>query len=122
MKVIFVDDDPDMREIVGLSLGLHEGLCVRIQENAQAAISCAVEWCPDVLLTDLNMPDMDGAALMGVLRADPRTEKIPVVILTARSDPVTRDELMMLGAMAILEKPFNPRTLASDLVHLMSDT
>lgn len=122
MKVVFVDDDPDMREIVGLSLSLREGLDVRIQENARDAISCAVEWCPDVLLTDLNMPDMDGAALMGVLKADPRTDKIPVVILTARADPVTREELMRLGALAILEKPFNPRTLASDLVYLMSVT
>lgn len=119
MKVIFVDDDPDIRDIVSLALKVYSGMDVRTHDSVGQAIASAVEWQPDLVVTDLNMPGKDGAALLAALKSDPRTRDIPVVFLTAGSTPATRDFLLQAGARAILEKPFDPRSLGQELAGLV---
>jgi len=120
MKVVFVDDDPDIRDIVELALKLYSDIDVRTEADVQQAITCAIEWQPDLVVTDLNMPGLDGTALLAYLKENPRTQQIPIVFLTANSNRATRDELLASGALAILEKPFDPRSLGNELVALIS--
>lgn len=121
MKVVFVDDDQDLRDIVELALQMYGGFDVRPQRDVRQAIQCAIEWQPDLIVTDLNMPEMDGASLLAALKGDPRTLQIPVVFLTAGCSRATRESLLDAGAMAILEKPFDPRSLGSELARLVRD-
>ena len=119
MKVVFVDDDPDIREIVALALKVYSGIEVRAYGSVVQAIASAIAWKPDLVVTDLNMPGMDGSALLAALKSDSRTCQIPVVFLTAGSNPATCDSLLQAGARAILAKPFDPRSLGQELLGLI---
>lgn len=76
-------------------------------------LTVAPEWQPDLILLDVMMPLMDGPTAFGNLRDQPETRDIPVVFITARTQPREVEELMKLGASGVIAKPFDPMTLAS---------
>jgi len=71
----------------------------------------ALEHCPDLILLDLNLPDLNGDQVLAELRANPRTFSIPVVMLTADNRPATRERMLAAGASAFLAKPVEVRAL-----------
>jgi CheY-like chemotaxis protein len=73
----------------------------------------AAEWLPDLILLDVMMPAMDGPATLARLRDDKRTAGIPVVFMTARAQAREIRLLSSLGAAGVMEKPFDPMTLAA---------
>ncbi len=74
----------------------------------------------DLLITDLNMPEMDGKDLLIRVKASPKTTDIPVVVVTSAGNPAKEKELMSLGALAVLTKPVTPADLLSKLEPLIS--
>src|ERR1700681_3026453 len=98
LRVLHVDDEPDVRELVEISLALDPGLIVRGCESGQEAIDAVNEWSPDVILLDAVMPGMDGAGTLTRLRQDPRTAGIPIVFLTAHTSSREVVHLFVLGA------------------------
>src|ERR1700710_2245642 len=70
---------------------------------------------PDIILLDVMMPVMDGAATLARLRANPVTAGIPVVFMTARAQSRELDLFRSLGAVGVIPKPFNPMTLAASV-------
>ncbi|MDR1709816.1 MAG: response regulator, partial [Candidatus Accumulibacter sp.] len=66
---------------------------------------------PDIILLDINMPGMDGYAAMKILKSNPKTQDIPVIFLTAKTDPESEMKGLELGAMDYVSKPFNQRLL-----------
>jgi two-component system, OmpR family, response regulator len=119
LKILYVDDEADMREIVSLSLRLRADIDVRTSPDAACALRDAVEWQPNLVLTDVNMPGTDGVALLAALQRDTRTAAIPVVFLTAMHDADDLAALLSAGALAVLGKPFDPVTLGLQVVRLM---
>ncbi|HEY2137218.1 MAG TPA: response regulator [Xanthobacteraceae bacterium] len=112
LRVLYVDDEPDIREVVELSLSLDPGLAVRTCASGEEASVAAADWSPDLILCDVMMPVMDGPAMLAHLRQDPRTARIPVVFMTARAQPKEIEHFMSLGASGVIGKPFDPMTLA----------
>jgi CheY-like chemotaxis protein len=111
-RILHVDDEPDIREIVDMSLGLNAEFEVRACASGVDAIAMAAEWSPFLILLDVMMPGMDGPTTLTHLRKDPRTADIPVLFMTARAQEREVQQLIALGAQGVISKPFDPMTLA----------
>jgi CheY-like chemotaxis protein len=111
-RILHVDDEPDIREIVDLSLSLSSEFQVRACASGNDALAAAAEWSPELILLDVMMPHMDGPTTLSCLRKDPKTADIPVLFMTARAQPREVEQFIALGAKGVISKPFDPMTLA----------
>jgi CheY-like chemotaxis protein len=115
VRILHVDDEPDIREIVEISLGLNPDFEVRACACGADAVATAAEWSPSLILLDVMMPGMDGPTTLTHLRKDPRTADIPVLFMTARAQACEVQQFIVLGAQGVISKPFDPMTLASSV-------
>ena len=113
--MLHVDDEPDIREVVKISLGLDPEFSTRSCASGQEALGAAADWAPDIILLDVMMPVMDGTATLANLRENPLTAGIPVVFMTARAQSRELDLFRSLGAVGVIPKPFDPMTLAASV-------
>ena len=112
-RVLHVDDDPDIGDVVGLSLGLDPDLTLKSCAKGDEVFAIARDWAPDIILCDVRMPSVDGPAVLARLRANTSTSHIPLIFMTASARSRELEELKILGAVAVIVKPFNPATLAA---------
>lgn len=117
--VLLVDDEPDIRTIAELSLQEIGGWQVVLAESGPRALELASERRPDVILLDVMMPGMDGPTVLSRLREEPATARIPVVFLTAKVQKAEVERYVALGAAGVIHKPFDPLTLADELVGIL---
>ena len=106
MRVLHVDDESDVREIVQLSLELDKNLVVKCFSSAQDAITALAQWRPDVILLDVMMPGLDGSEVAARLQDSPTMKNIPVVFLTAavkKAEVGAREGT--IGGLPYLAKP-----------------
>ncbi len=115
-RILIADDEPELRALLQRYLGEH-GLAVRAVADAAAAEKLLARERFDVLALDVMMPGEDGLALCKRLRA--QGEKVPILMLTARGDPIDLVLGLELGADDYLPKPFNPRELLARLQALV---
>jgi CheY-like chemotaxis protein len=113
--VLYVDDEPDIREVAALALGLDPALHVRLAASGAEALRAVRDAPVDVIMLDVMMPGMDGPAVLERLRGEPATAATPVVFITARTNGQDRERLLQLGALAVIAKPFDPMMLAKEL-------
>lgn len=113
IRILHVDDEPDIRAVVELSLGLDPDFVTRGCGSGGEALAIAADWKPDLVLLDLMMPIMGGMAIMSRLRID-GNRSLPVVFLTAFRKAQESD-FRSLGATGVIFKPFEPRTLAASV-------
>jgi two-component system OmpR family response regulator len=115
IRILHVDDEPDIREVVEMSLGLDPAFVTRQCGSGKEALAVAAEWMPDFILLDVMMPVMDGPATLAQLRGDNRTANIPVIFMTARAQAREVDHFRALGAVGVIAKPFDPMTLSASV-------
>jgi CheY-like chemotaxis protein len=115
MKILVIDDEDDIRRISRLALGRVGGMQVLDAASGIEGIAKAVAETPDAILLDVMMPEHDGPETLGLLRADPRTARIPVIFLTAKAMAAEVERLRALGADGVLTKPFDPMSLAASV-------
>lgn len=109
---LVVEDSKTMRNMLTESLLRIPGMKVVEADNGLAGIRAMAAQQFDLVVTDLNMPVMDGLKLVRHVRGDPRHEKTPIVIITTENAPNDRDRAMALGANAYIEKPIQaPRVI-----------
>lgn len=108
--VMTVDDSRTMRDMVSFTLR-KAGFDVSEAEDGQHALSALKARPVDVIITDLNMPNMDGVSLIRALRADPKFRATPILMLTTESDSTKKNEGKTAGATGWLVKPFDPDKL-----------
>jgi two-component system OmpR family response regulator len=113
IRILHVDDETDIREVVEVSLGLDPAFATRNCGSGKEAVSVAAEWQPDLILLDVMMPVMDGPATLVRLRDNAATANIPVIFMTARAQAREVDHFRSLGAIGVIPKPFDPMTLAA---------
>jgi CheY-like chemotaxis protein len=114
-RVLHVEDEPDIREVVEVALSLDPDFETRSCCSGQEALTLAVDWAPDIILLDVMMPVMDGPATLLHLRENAKTAGIPVVFVTARAQSRELDLFRALGAIGVIPKPFDPMTLAASV-------
>ncbi len=110
-RVLVVDDNRDMREYVRRLLSTH--FAVTTAENGKTALEKIASDPPDLVLTDIMMPEMDGFELLAALRADPAANTIPVILISARTGEEATVEGLSAGADDYLVKPFTAHELAA---------
>ena len=118
-RVLVVDDDDAIREVAQAALELIAGWQVEVATTGQEAVDRCVADPPDVVLLDVMMPVMDGPTTFARLQADPRTQDVPVVLLTAKVQPAERRRWEGLGVAGVLTKPFDPLLLSSEVADLL---
>ncbi len=119
LHVMFADDEPDIREIIDMSLALDPLFVLRGCASGNEALTTALAWRPDLILLDVMMPVMDGPMTLSQLRQNRSTAPIPVVFMTARTQTREVEQFKVLGAAGVIAKPFDPMALASAVRHFV---
>jgi two-component system chemotaxis response regulator CheY len=120
-RVLIVDDSPAMRGFVHRVLdasGLEVGVVFEAGDGMEALDLLAREWV-DVILTDINMPRMDGAALVSRLAQSPAYAAVPVIVVSTDATSARRENLFALGVRGYLAKPFTPEMLREEIEKVM---
>lgn len=115
--ILVVEDDATVRELLKYRLG--KTYDVFTAENGEEALSRVEDTVPDLIISDIMMPEMDGFALQSALQADKNTRVIPFIFLTARADEEARQEGERKGVDDYITKPFDMETLLSRVERLL---
>ena len=107
-KILIVEDERDIVELLRYNLR-QENFKVDTVRNGADALQRAVDKPPDLILLDLMLPEVDGLIVCRLLKNDPRTKNIPIVMLTAKDEESDRVAGLELGADDYITKPFSPR-------------
>jgi class 3 adenylate cyclase len=107
-RVLYVDDDADIQQVVAMSLEIDGGFEVRTCGSGAEAITIARTFRPDLILLDVMMPEMNGYQVLEQLKADPDLRAIPVIVLSALDEIGSVVRCIELGAEDYLPKPFDP--------------
>src|SRR6185312_14662480 len=108
-RILFVEDEPMLRE--HLAEALSEEYCVDTAGTGKEALTVVLRAKPDLVVTDIVMPEMDGVELLKTLRSAPSTQAIPVLLLSGRAPEEQRVEGFRQGADGYLAKPYSEREL-----------
>lgn len=117
-KILLVDDEPGLREAVQAYLE-DSGFDVNVASNANQGWDILQSYLPDLVITDIMMPQIDGYQFLQKLREDPRFKALPVVFLTAKGMTTDRIQGYQAGCDAYLSKPFDPEELVAIVENLL---
>lgn len=120
-RILFVDDDPHMLETLDKSAQLfgHQAIIAKCGEEA---LKLAIAQSPDLIMTDMMLPDMNGLVLLDQLRQNDATASIPVVVLSASPEVDLARLSEQAGADSYLSKPVRLQTLQNVIEHYTSGT
>jgi DNA-binding response OmpR family regulator len=119
MRILVVDDDTRLTELLKLVFEC-QGFGVTIANNGWQTLEILETELPEAILLDLMMPGMSGLEVCASIRANPRTANIPIIVLTARSSPESKRELLAAGATLYLVKPVRPTELINHIREAVS--
>jgi CheY-like chemotaxis protein len=119
-KVLVADDEIHIIHVVAIKLR-NNGYEVIAANNGAEAYDLACRERPDVVVTDYQMPVMTGIELITKLRQEEKTRDIPVILLTARSFAVTREQQESLNVSSCLSKPFSPKELLKSIQDILHE-
>ncbi|MEL6331723.1 MAG: response regulator [Cyanobacteria bacterium J06626_26] len=118
-KILVVDDHPDLRRYVA-SILQRQGHHISTAQNGATGLAVARQVQPQLIITDLMMPQVSGLELIQQVRLDPQLQGIPIILLTANVDDDTRLEGTEQGADAYISKPFKDRELLAEVRNLLA--
>ena len=122
MKTILVaDDQPIMRLVVRTMLGTNLDYQVREAVNGAEALALAREHRPDLVLLDVEMPEMSGPEVCTVLKGSPETRDIPVLMMSATEAADVQGYGLMAGSDGFFKKPFTPEALRTRMKELLGE-
>ncbi len=112
--ILYVEDNPDNRNLLRRIL-MAEGFEITLAETADRAFKILESFHPDIILTDINMPDMDGYTLTAKIRAMPNMTGIPIVALTANVMKGDKEKSLEAGCDGYIQKPIDIDTIAAQV-------
>lgn len=110
IKIMVVEDEAPIQELLQFNLERNK-YRVKVVDSGEEAISEAVQFQPDLILLDIMLPGADGLEVCKQLKANPKTERIPIIMLTALCEEADIVTGLELGADDYITKPFSPRVL-----------
>ena len=120
MKKILMVDDVSTNIKCVLEV-LKDKYQVATAKNARLALELLAEINPDLIILDINMPDMDGFELLEIIKAKKEYENIPVIFLTAENDVQSEEKALGMGAAGYIMKPFGPMILLSRIDEILAE-
>ncbi|HNQ87365.1 MAG TPA: response regulator transcription factor [Verrucomicrobiota bacterium] len=118
-KILVVDDEPDAVELVAFNLR-QAGFEVATAADGAEALKKARAWIPDLVVLDVMLPELDGFEVCKLLRRDPATAGVAILMLTAKAEELDRVLGLELGADDYLTKPFSPRELVLRIRNILA--
>ena len=113
-RALIVDDEPHIRQVGKWALDF-VGCAVVEATNGREAWQAIQKQLPDVLISDIKMPELDGIELVRLIRETPETQNLPIIIISAQSLEFTAEEESVLASCQVIEKPFSPSRLAREV-------
>lgn len=110
-KVLVVEDSPAMRALVGSTIESVEGVEVTEAVSGFEALKVLPRESFDLIVTDINMPDINGLELINFVKKNPNYREVPLIIISTEGTDRDREKGLKLGAVAYLTKPFEPQEL-----------
>ena len=106
-RVLIIDDEAEFTRLLRMNLEKVGGFAVRVENSSENAMETAREFSPDVILLDIVMPGLDGGDLCVRFQADPKLQKVPVIIVSAlvSNDETSQDAVAVSGDQIIVAKP-----------------
>jgi CheY-like chemotaxis protein len=118
-RVLVVDDEPSVRDLLRVNLEL-EGYDVVAASGGAEALELVASEHPDAVVCDLMMPGVDGMTVLRTLRGDPKTSKIPFVVVSAKAMRSDIKVALEAGADRYITKPFDPQDLVDAVAEVLS--
>lgn len=118
-RLLVIDDEHPLRRVIQLTLKMTAGWEVLTASSGQEGIETAATEQPDAIILDVMMPEMDGLTTLTYLRANQLTQDIPIILLTAKVQVAEQQPFMQSGVAAVIVKPFDPTTLASQIAQIL---
>jgi len=118
-KILVVDDEAALRELLTVNLEM-DGFEVVKACDGTDGVQQSLSQKPHMLILDLNMPGMDGFEVCRRLKSDPQTRSIPILVLSAYSQPEIKKRAFDLGATAYMEKPANLVELSNEVHRILN--
>jgi DNA-binding response OmpR family regulator len=118
LTVLVIDDDPVILELLRVNFEI-EGFDVVTAKDGDEGFALASKLQPDIVISDIMMPRRDGLQLLRDLKADPRTEDLPVILLSAKAQKSEVEHGLDMGADDYITKPFDPIQLIDRLNAVM---
>jgi len=109
-RILIVEDSPTMRKLIRSALE-EGGYRVAESEDALQALAVVQEVAPDLVITDVNMPDVDGISMVSQMRTFPAFRSVPILVLTTESSEEAKERGRLAGATGWITKPFDPAQL-----------
>ncbi|QLE40860.1 response regulator [Nostoc sp. C052] len=118
-RILIIDDEEDIRETTQICLEItNEWEVLTAGSGREGLLKAAFEH-PDVILLDVMMPDMDGLTTLENLQANPQTQNIPVILLTAKAQAAEQRQFTQLKVVAVITKPYDPFTLSEQVAQAL---
>ena len=114
-RVLYVEDEADIRTIAKMALEAVGGFTVRECASGQEAVNAAPGAAADLILLDVMMPGLDGPSTLKALRGIPATAATPVIFMTAKVQPAEVAQYKSLGALDVIAKPFDPMKISEEI-------
>lgn len=114
-RIMYVEDDTDLQEIVSLGLKLGGNYAVKVCGSGHEALAEIEAFQPDLVILDVVMPEMSGPQTVEQLRKIPGVADIPMVFMTSKIQPAQLEQYKKLGAIGVIKKPLNPMKLAAQV-------
>jgi signal transduction histidine kinase/ActR/RegA family two-component response regulator len=120
-RILYIEDHVANVALVERILARRPGTRLDVATNGAAGLALARRELPDLVLLDLNLPDMSGADVLADLRASPATSSLPVAIVSADALPERIDQMLAAGAQAYITKPFNVRSFLATIDRMLAE-
>ena len=120
-SILIIDDEPDLCELIEFHLQ-KDGFRTATLSNPLEAIGTARDFCPDLIILDVMMPELDGLRLCSMLKVDSKLKDVPILFLTAKCEPDERVKGFERGADDYLTKPFDNRELVARTKAILART
>ncbi|HID10832.1 MAG TPA: response regulator [Candidatus Latescibacteria bacterium] len=117
--ILVAEDSPTVRKLVALALRA-QGFRVVQAQDGMDAIEKLAHHDVDLIITDLNMPNMDGYSLIQAIREDEHLEKVPIIVLSSEAEEEDRRRAFQVGADSYLVKPFNARRIQYEVAKYLN--
>lgn len=118
-RVLIIDDDQPVQLVVQSCFEELAGWEVVTADSGAEGLAKAIAEPPDVIILDMMMPGMDGLTFLRHLKANPQTQAIPVVVLTARTDLLQNHNYSTYGVVRTIAKPFDPISLVNQVAQAL---
>jgi CheY-like chemotaxis protein len=115
LNILYVEDEPDIREVAKLALETIGGFTVHLCQSGKHALDYLAHHKPDVILLDVMMPDMDGPTTLRAIAALPSAKSIPVIFMTAKVQNHEIAEYLAMGSIGVISKPFDALELSAQI-------